>query len=280
MEDRNLVGLSAADVPRPVVASGMEIVTEGYEHPPHRHAHAQVILSIRGLITCVVDRGVWMVPRKCALWIPGNMEHSVRCAGDLETYLLFIDPRVAPALPKECSTFSIGPLLRELIVEVSRLPMLYDEDGPDGRLVQTMLDQLVKAPSGNLHFPMPTDSRLRRIANAFLADPANRMTIGEWAQDIAMSERSLFRLITEQTGMSFSRWRQQFQVMFAIKRLVEGASVQTVAFDLGYESPSAFITMFKKIMGQPPGQYLATRQPSCSRTTKRGAAEPPPHPQS
>ena len=36
--------------------------------------------------------------------------------------------------------------------------------------------------------------------------------------------------------------------------------VQAVAFDLGYESASAFITMFKKALGQPPAQYLANRQ--------------------
>ena len=110
---------------------------------------------------------------------------------------------------------------------------------------------------GSLHLPMPADPRLRTIAKALSSDPANRTTIAEWARIVAMSERSLFRLVMSQTGMNFGRWRQQFQVMFAIERLTEGASVQTVAFDLGYESASAFITMFKKVLGQPPGQYLA-----------------------
>jgi AraC-like DNA-binding protein len=59
--------------------------------------------------------------------------------------------------------------------------------------------------------------------------------------------------------MSFGRWRQQFQIMFALERLAGGEAVQTVAFDLGYESASAFITMFKKALGQPPARYLAAR---------------------
>jgi AraC-like DNA-binding protein len=248
------------EIPRPVSAVGMELFTEGFEHPPHRHRKAQLVLAVRGLITCEVAQGLWMVPRQCALWIPGDMEHSVRCAGDLEVYTLFIDPELASNLPAVCSTFSTGPLLRELLIAVTRLPSLYDVDGADGRLIQTMLDQLERAPAGSLHLPMPADPRLRTIAKTLSSDPANRTTIGEWARIVAMSERSLFRLIMGQTSMSFGRWRQQFQVMFAIERLTEGASVQTVSFDLGYESASAFITMFKKVMGQPPGQYLAARR--------------------
>ncbi|WP_343616992.1 helix-turn-helix transcriptional regulator [Novosphingobium sp.] len=248
------------EIPRPVSAVGMELFTEGFEQPPHQHRKAQLILAVRGLITCEVAQGLWMVPRQCALWIPGDMEHSVRCVGDLEVYTLFIDPELAGNLPMECSTFSTGPLLRELLIAVSRLPSLYDVDGADGRLIQTMLDQLERAPMGSLHLPMPIDPRLRTIAKALLSDPANWTTIGEWARIVAMSERSLFRLVMSQTGMSFGRWRQQFQVMFAIERLTEGASVQTVSFDLGYESASAFITMFKKLMGQPPGQFLAARR--------------------
>lgn len=264
MQNEDYEVFEPEEIPRPVSAVGMELVTEGFEQPPHQHRKGQLILAVRGLITCEVAQGLWMVPRQCALWIPSDMEHSVSCAGDLEVYILFIDPELARNLPTDCSTFSTGPLLRELLIAVSSLPSLYDVDGADGRLVQTMLDQLERAPMGSLHLPMPADPRLRTIAKTLSSDPAHRATIGEWARIVAMSERSLFRLIVSETGMSFGRWRQQFQVMFAIERLTEGASVQTVSFDLGYESASAFITMFKKVMGQPPGQFLATRRRATS----------------
>jgi AraC-like DNA-binding protein len=29
-----------------------------------------------------------------------------------------------------------------------------------------------------------------------------------------------------------------------------------VAYDLGYESPSAFVAMFRRELGAPPGRYL------------------------
>jgi AraC-like DNA-binding protein len=35
-----------------------------------------------------------------------------------------------------------------------------------------------------------------------------------------------------------------------------GEPVTTIAIDLGYDSPSAFISMFKKILGETPGRYF------------------------
>ena len=48
--------------------------------------------------------------------------------------------------------------------------------------------------------------------------------------------------------------------MVALERLVDGEAVKTVALDLGYESTSAFIAMFKKALRMPPGKYLAGRR--------------------
>lgn len=42
----------------------------------------------------------------------------------------------------------------------------------------------------------------------------------------------------------------------AIQQLTEGASVEKTAWDLGYESVTAFITMFKKAVGTSPGRYV------------------------
>jgi AraC-like DNA-binding protein len=60
--------------------------------------------------------------------------------------------------------------------------------------------------------------------------------------------------------MSFGRWRQQLHILIALQRLAQGASVQTIALDLGYADASAFVTMFRKALGKPPARYLAERR--------------------
>ncbi|RYG67488.1 AraC family transcriptional regulator, partial [bacterium] len=38
-----------------------------------------------------------------------------------------------------------------------------------------------------------------------------------------------------------------------------GASVQSVSNNLGYESASNFVVMFRKAMGKSPARYMANR---------------------
>lgn len=251
---------SLEDVPRAVVAAGATIVTKGIELAVHSHRKAQLVLTLRGMITCEADNGVWIVPPRCAVWIPGSVCHGMSAAGDVEVYWLFIEPDAAPALPRQCCTFAVSPLLQQLLLQVSKMPVLYDVDGADGRLATVLLDQLAVAPVDKLNFPMPADIRLRKIAAALMATPSDRATIDDWSQRSSIAPRTLMRILQRETGMSFGRWRQQIHILIALQRLTQGASVQSVALELGYESASAFVTMFRKAMGKPPARYLAERQ--------------------
>ena len=128
---------------------------------------------------------------------------------------------------------------------------------PPARLARVLLDEPLNMPVEQLHLPMSSEPRVRRITDALLRAPGDRSTLPEWAQRLAMSERSLARLMRRETGLSFGRWRQQLQLLVALRELSGGARVQQVAAELGYESVTAFITMFKKALGQPPARYLA-----------------------
>lgn len=44
--------------------------------------------------------------------------------------------------------------------------------------------------------------------------------------------------------------------MAALIRLAQGDPVTTVALELGYDSPSAFSAMFRRIMGSTPSDYF------------------------
>lgn len=244
-------------VPRPFVAICPAITLEDGEHLPwHHHRKVQLLYTLRGIIHCETEDGIRVVPPQCAAWIPSDMPHSVFGSGDIECHCLFVEPDAAPGLPERCCTVAISPLLRELLRRAARLPQLYDADGADGRLVAVILDELAAAPVENLHLPVSSDPRLRTLAEMLLARPADRASLAAWASRIALSERSLSRLLAQELGMSFGRWRRQLHVILALQRLAAGEAVQAVAIDLGYESASSFVTMFRKAMGKPPGRYL------------------------
>ncbi|WP_323120306.1 helix-turn-helix domain-containing protein [Burkholderia alba] len=59
--------------------------------------------------------------------------------------------------------------------------------------------------------------------------------------------------------MSVGDWRRQWHVILALQKRVAGDSVQNIAIDLGYESASSFIAMFRKTTGKSPMRYLKAR---------------------
>jgi AraC-like DNA-binding protein len=242
----------------PAVAVLAETPENSGECQVHRHRKSQLVLALRGAVTCEVPNGLWIVPPRCGVWIPGGTPHSNAVSPDGQICLLYVDPDAA-ALPSECCTLRVSPLLREMILRLAESPHIYELDGPIGRFVTVLLDELARMPTKQLRLPITGGMRLRRIAEALLKDPSDRSTMAEWASRVAMSERTLARLIVTETGMTFGRWRQQLHIIIALQRLSSGQAVQTVSQDLGYESVSAFITMFKKALGKSPGRYLAER---------------------
>ncbi len=184
------------------------------------------------------------------------MRHSNVATANARLFFLFIEPGAAD-LPNRCCTLSLSPLVRELIIEMADQSAVATADSEV--MATLLLSALSRMPVEHLHLPLTDEPRLARIASELAEDPSDRSTMAQWAKRMAMSENSLARLVQNETGLTFGRWRQQLQVIVAIRSLAAGATVQQVSGDLGYQSVSAFITMFKKALGQPPGKYLATR---------------------
>jgi AraC-like DNA-binding protein len=181
------------------------------------------------------------------------MPHSNVATANARLFFLFIEPGAAD-LPDRCCTLSLSPLVRELIIEMadqSKVATAYGET-----MTTLLLSALSRMPVEDLHLPLTSEARLNRIASALVEDPSDRSTMAQWANRLAMSENSLARLVQQETGLTFGRWRQQLQLITAIRSLAAGSTVQQVSGDLGYESVSAFITMFKKALGTSPAQYL------------------------
>lgn len=272
MLDHSLAGADWIDpdtLPRPMVTMGFVLAgLNGIALDAHTHLRGQVMFVQRGALNCEVAGGLWIVPPGSAMWIPGGVSHSIRAAGGLEGYNTFIDSAVSAGLPPDCCAISVTPLLRELLIRSARFPALYEQEGPETRLFSVLMDELATASVENLHLPMPTDARLRRMADLMLQSPTERGTLSDWAERLGLSGRTLARLMSRQTGMSFGRWRQQLAIMLAVEWLVEGASIQQVAGYLGYESVPSFTTMFRKSLGTSPGRYMAERHQSAWSKTR------------
>lgn len=243
------------EMPRPVISTEVPRKANDDEMPIHKHRKGQLVVSALGSITCRTLDGIRIVPSNGAVWVPGGIAHRIAIPENGRSYCMFIEPSVAP-LPNVCATFSISRMLRHMIIHMANLPPLYPIGGATSRLAQVILDELAHMKAEPLHFPTTSHPKLERIVEAFLESPADRRSMRDWAKEVAVSERTLARLVLKHTGMTFGRWRQQLHIVLAMEKLGHGETVQTISQDLGYDSPSAFTAMFKKFMGQPPRKYL------------------------
>ena len=230
---------------------------DGYLKEIHRHARAQFLYAVTGVLEVKTEEGLWVVPPQRAVWLPPRCDHSLRARGSVSLRTLYVRPDACPAgFPMSPRLVNVSPLLRELVVRAVEMPIDYDEGGREGRVMTMIFDEVRWLSDGPLHLPEPRDSRLRAINMALLANPADARTLEHWAKQVGMSTRTLARLSRSECGVSFHQWRQQHRILAALPRLAGGQPVTTVALDLGYETPGAFGAMFRKLMGVTPGRYF------------------------
>jgi len=232
----------------------------GYVDDWHSHQRNQVVYASKGVLNITTETGSFVLPPQRALWIPAGVRHTVFCKSDVSLRTLYVDTFTQQRFPAQCQVMGVSGLLRELILEACSIPMLYDVDSRNGRIMQLILDEIERMPVDPLLIPMPTEKRLLKVCQQFLQDPSVNKDLDDWASDASMSRRTFTRMFRQETEMSFSTWRQQVRLLEALSRISAGTPITTVSLDVGYSSVSAFSSVFHKTFGVPPSKYFNDAQ--------------------
>lgn len=238
----------------PIMAS-LSSVTVAHRIEPHRHRRGQLIYASHGTLQVMSQRPVFMVPPQFAVWIPPSVEHSVSAAMPIDYCSLFIDTSASQLLPKQSQLLHLTTLLKELTQAVAQDTEVGHAQARM-RLSAVILDQLQRLRPARVALPMPNSARLYPLVEHLLHSPGQPVELSDWAARLAMSARTLTRLFRQQTGLTLGQWVQHLKVLKAIERLQSGESVKAIAFELGYQQSSAFISMFKRVTGQTPTDYI------------------------
>ena len=234
------------------------VLSERYdpiEGPWHAHRRAQLIHASEGVLTVRTHAGLWVVPPQRAVWILPGIAHQVFSRKAFWLRTLYAEPGAAP-LPDECCVVGVDRLVDELLIAASEFGAGYPLGGPEGRLIQVILDRLPQLRISPLHLPSPRDARLKGITSALAMEPADARTLGELAAGVGLTERTVARLFLKETGLTFGQWRRQLRLLAALERLGAGESVSNVALEVGYEDVSSFIAVFKTALGDTPARYF------------------------
>ena len=264
-DDDDVSGPTAADHPGEITNAKRPIIPLAIDYCGasrrswHDHRRGQLLYAVRGVMQVATKGTSWTVAPEQAVWVPPHTMHRVEHKASVAMRTLYIDKSIVFDLSSTCCVVDVSPLLKELILRVMPVQYDYPVESSEWRLMMVILDELRSLKHEPMHLSEPHDARLKKITSYLLQYPDDNRSLSKWSVICGASERTLARQFVKQTGLTFAQWRERLRLITGIHSLVEGKSLTAVSFDLGYQSPSAFIAMFKRNLGQSPGQFLKQR---------------------
>jgi len=244
---------------REVSALALDLA-DGTHIDTHQHTHGQLLYTTQGTLMVNTAQGCWVVPCNYGLWIPAEVAHWTRTLGTAHIRTLYFAPRRAPAMPDECAVYAISNLVRELIIEASRVDIGVGEGSRQLRLIGFLLDELVVARVSAIYLPRPKGQRLEALCQHLVQNNALDWGLAECAGFLGINIKTVQRWFHEDVQMSFGKWRKQARLLIALDRLAQGHNILEVSLDAGYSTPSAFTAMFKREFGLPPRSFQQPRR--------------------
>ena len=248
------------DTDTPVLAYAFKRQTDEGWTPEHSHQRGQLVALAHGLLVVETENHRWMFPSGRCAWTPPNWRHAARSVGGAAGAMVDLSPEMSRGLPKLPCVFNSSELLFAIVRRMIDWDFRQPLNPAKKRLIATLRDEIRQPDQRPLRLRIPREERLAGVADALLDDVADSRTLDAWARVAGMSRRTFMRAFSTQAGMSFGRWRQQARLFAALEMLARRKSVTEVAIAVGYDSVSAFIEMFRTMLGVTPQRYFRVRR--------------------
>lgn len=120
--------------------------------------------------------------------------------------------------------------------------------------IRTFIQENDKLSTNLLHSLQ--DKRIAKVVDEIKASPDTPWTLKALAKISGMSRTAFCQRFKCLLGMTPMEYLTEWRIGIAIKRLKDGQeSILSIALSLGYQSEAAFYRVFKKYVGQSPGQF-------------------------
>lgn len=223
----------------------------------HSHNVAQLSIPTNGSIYILIEDKLFIVPCGFAVFIPANSPHAIEKINN-KTIIdnLYFDSTYDKYLPNIATTLPLSSLSRLIIAKICSFEYEEFNTSKIQNLLNVLFDEFSENIEQNYSLVVPKNKVLYKIYQLFVNSCDLYPSLDECAQHVNISSRTLLRIFKSELNISFIVWKQQFLFIKALALLEKEKSTSTVAYKLGYNSDSAFISMFKKMSGgQTPSLF-------------------------
>lgn len=232
-------------------------------YPMHRHQKSQVMYVEEGLVYLITAHKTYFLPARHYVWIPPHLEHHIlsRSPQYLAYSLCFAEANDAEH--PFFGTLGIYPVTT-LLDELLRYAESWQGHiGPEQeepylflRNLKLMLPHISRHP---LPIALPTtdDERLLPVLRHIYEHLDELLEISALAQHFGFSTRNLSRLFQQRMHLSFSQYLKLRRVTAAMELMLQTRkSISEIAYEVGYNSLSAFSNAFYQLVNRRPTEFL------------------------
>lgn len=162
----------------------------------------------------------------------------------------------------DVSIIRATPLMREMIFESMRWPIMEGYRGPAGNsFIRTfaLLGRKWFTHHANLVLPTSTDPGIIRVID-YTLQHLDSVTRAQTCKVAGMSQRTLHRKFVDAMGLTWDDFRLRARIFRAIELLeMEKLPITEIAVDVGYGTPPAFTKAFRNLLGESPSAYRRRR---------------------
>lgn len=242
----------------------MKVITFEYgrQHSTdwHEHTSGQLYWLSHGIIVIETAYAQWTVTPGTVGWFPPGLTHRAWVPGKVKGHSLYLASSPCFPFPADPGVYGADAFILALL-ERCRQHQASSSDDYQNNLLTLLAYEIAHRPSLPLELTLPVDRRARNVASELLKNPECALDQNQLAEKWGLSTRTLSRLFNQQTGLSFSQWRQQSKVIASLQWILAGLPISEVASLSGYTDVSAFIEVFRLRFGKTPGQFRQANAP-------------------
>lgn len=237
------------------------IFGEEYEFSGEKHPFWELVYVLGGSVGITAGEKIYILGAGQCLLHPPNEFHRIRSERGTEPHVLNLSFHSDSMPDYQGRIFTPDAEQREELLEISMeiRSGLHNSDAAKLAEERVRFEYWLLRALRSVNEGGATESsgalRYGEIISVMRAHIGEALSAEEIAKLCSMSLSNLKKVFTRYAGMGVARYFTEMKMQRAAELLRTGKRVGEVAAELGYSDQNYFSTVFRRIMGTPPGQY-------------------------